>query len=487
MQDTHHETVLGRIHRIVQESPDLPALVDGTGTTTYGDLWATASAWAAALAPQANSGAVVGILHPRGVNVPTCHLATWLSGNAYLPLDPALPQGRLEAILRDARCPVVLTTEELSARVPSGVATVTGPVAGAPVISPREQPEDLAYVIYTSGTTGTPKGVEIEHRSVELLMRWYRPHFKLARGTRVSMLANLMFDGLVLDEWGALGAGATLAVPDQATVTVPQRIGAFLDEFEIEHAYLPTPMLERFLAINPTPRTLRSVATGGDRLRIWPAADFPAAVHNTYGPTEATVLVTSSRDLRTVTSRDGFADIGSAVDGAEVWLEDQTGVRIDEPGTPGELVIAGSFLARGYRHAPKLTAAAFEGGHYRTGDLCRWTPDGQLDFLGRHDTQVKLRGYRVELEEIEQVILAEPGVQQVAVIVTGEGSGQEVLAYLEGSCDADALRDQLTRILPDYMIPDKFTFVAALPATSSGKVDRVALRSTAGESGAWSA
>jgi amino acid adenylation domain-containing protein len=387
-----------------------------------------------------------------------------------------LPDGRVAAILDDARCSVVVTTRELAGRLPPGVTAVTAPdvpPSDAPVAA---RPDGLAYVIYTSGTTGSPKGVEIEHHSVERLMRWYRTQFGLTGGVRVSMLANLMFDGLVLDVWGALSAGATLAVPGQDILATPQRIGAFLDEYEVAHAYLPTPMLERYLATGPRPRSLRSIATGGDRLRVWPAADFPAAVHNTYGPTEATVLVTASRDLRTVTDRTGFADIGAAVAGAQVWLEDDDGARVSSPGAPGELVIAGPLLARGYRHAPELTAAAFGAGHYRSGDLCRWTPDGWLEFLGRRDTQVKVRGYRVELGEIEQVLLRQDGVEQAVVVVTGEGGAQELLAFVEGAGDGESFPDRLAHVLPDYMVPDKIMFVAALPATASGKVDRAALQ-----------
>lgn len=472
-------TVVTEIWDQVCDAPNRVALIHQADAVTYGGLWAAASQWAEAIRPHvAGPEPVVGVLRARGPGVPIAHLAAWLAQAAYLPLDPALPPGRLAAILDDSRCRVVLTTSDLVDRLPEAVIPVTAPVSGIDsVVPPRDNAGGVAYVIYTSGTTGRPKGVEVGHQSLAHLMAWYRARFALGPQVRTSMLANLMFDGLVLDEWGTLSAGSTLVIPGQAVLASPLQIAAFLDTSGISHAYLPTPMLERFLATGPRPSSLSCVVTGGDRLRIWPAPDFPAAIYNTYGPTESTVLVTASGDLRTVAHRDGLPSIGLPVAGAEVWLEDSSCAVITETGVPGQLVIGGPLLAHGYRHAPALTAAAFarnaDGARtYRTGDFCAWNRYGDIDFLGRSDTQVKLGGYRVELAEIEQIIMREPGIGQAVVLVIGEGAEQRLHAWAEGRPDVPALRERLHYELPSYMVPECIAFLAEFPVTGSGKVDR---------------
>jgi amino acid adenylation domain-containing protein len=474
-------TVVTEVWQQVRDAPDRVALIHQAGAVTYGDLWAAASRWAEAIRPHiAGPDPLVGVLRARGPGVPVAHLAAWLAQAAYLPLDPALPPGRLAAILSDSRCQVVLTTSAMADRLPAGVIPVTAPVSAAGSAPPRDNPGDVAYVIYTSGTTGRPKGVEVGHRSLAHLMGWYRAHFTLGPQVRASMLANLMFDGLVLDEWGALSAGSTLAIPAQEVLASPLRTATFLDASGVSHAYLPTPMLERFLAAGARPSALRCIVTGGDRLRIWPDRDFPAAVYNTYGPTESTVLVTASGDLRTAGRRDGLASIGRPVAGAEVWLEGSCGEVITEAGVPGQLVIGGPLLAHGYRHAPASTAAAFprnaDGARtYRTGDFCAWNHHGDIDFLGRSDTQVKVGGYRVELAEIEQIIMREPGIGQAVVLVVGEGPEPRLLAWAEGWANESALRARLYHELPGYMVPEAIEFVVEFPATGSGKVDRSVL------------
>lgn len=480
------------VHRILDNVASSPQAVAVEGTDlhlTYRGMWDAAGRWGAAVRPHVTGpDDVVGVLLPRGPEVVVAHLAAWRSRAGYLPLDPVLPDGRLATILQDAGCRVVVTTPDLASRLPGRVAAITAPAAMSEPPGPEAVlpgPADLAYVIYTSGTTGRPKGVEVEHGSVALLMEWYRDRFSLEAGVRTSMCANLMFDGLVLDEWGTLSAGATLVVPRQQVLADPAAIGGFLEEKAIRHAYLPTPMLERVLRADQRPTGLRTVATGGDRLRMWPGPDFPAEIHNTYGPTEATVLVTSSGDVRAEQLRGAAAaSIGHAVPGAEVWLEGPAGQLVTEPGEPGELVIGGRFLARGYRAAPDLTAAAFtvrpDGTRaYRTGDFCAWDENGDLAFLGRRDGQVKLKGYRVELAEIEQAIMAEEGVLQAVAAVVGEGPEQRLIAWAEGAADEALLRRRLERDLPDYMIPHSITFLAGFPSTTSGKVDRGALIATA--------
>ncbi|MEH1015650.1 amino acid adenylation domain-containing protein [Micromonospora sp. CPCC 206060] len=483
------------IRRWVDIQPDAPALVHGGGTVSYAELWSAARGWAGALRPlltgTAGTGArptgpsdpgpapVVGVLADRGPLVPTGQLAAWLAGAGYLPLDPAVPPGRLASVIARADCRVVITTDALRTLLPPGVTALTAPADPVGSVDPVDLvPADaagLAYVIYTSGSTGEPKGVEVGHHSLALLLRWYRDFFQLGPGGRTSMLCNLGFDGLVVDVWGALYAGAAVAIPEQSVVTSPERIAGFLADYGVTHTNMPTPMLERFLGAGQRPGRVRTVETGGDLLRTWPGPDFPAPVFNTYGPTEGTVQVTAGGDLRTVVDRERLPTLGRPLPDAEVYLVGPDGSVVTTPGDEGEVVIGGPMLALGYRGDAELTARVFRadgpgGGRvYHTGDICRWTEDGELEFLGRRDQQIKIRGYRVELGEIEQRILRYPGVRMVAVVPAGDG---RLAAWAEGDGDPAAILADLGTVLPDYMVPERLVFVSGLPVTSNGKVDR---------------
>ncbi|MBO4210277.1 amino acid adenylation domain-containing protein, partial [Micromonospora echinofusca] len=423
--------------------------------------------------PGSDPDPVVGVLAERGPLAPTGQLAAWLAGAGYLPLDPAVPPGRLATVIARAGCRVVITTDDLRTLLPPGVTALTAPAD--PVDPVPADATGLAYVIYTSGSTGEPKGVEVGHHSLARLLHWYRDFFGLGPDGRTSMLCNLGFDGLVVDVWGALYAGAAVAIPEQSVVTDPERIAGFLADYGVTHTNMPTPMLERFLGAGQRPGRVRTVETGGDLLRTWPAPDFPAPVFNTYGPTEGTVLVTAGRDLRTVGDRERLPTLGRPLPDADVYLVGPDGRVVTTPGDEGEVVIGGPMLARGYRGDAGATARAFRtdgpGGErvYHTGDICRWTGDGELEFLGRRDHQVKIRGYRVELGEIEQRILRYPGVRMVAVVPAGDG---RLAAWAEGDGDAVAILADLGTTLPDYMVPERLVFLPGLPLTSNGKIDR---------------
>ena len=468
------------IEQWAAERPDRPALVGPHGVTTYGDLWADARAWAGAVGELAGPDRIVGVLRSRDALVPVVQLAAWLSGAAYLPLDPSLPRGRLATILRESGCTVVCTTDDLRSRLPGDVVAVTRP---GPAVPPkRRHAKDLAYVIYTSGSSGVPKGVEIEHGNLATLMRWYRDFYRMGPHTRTSMFANLGFDCLVIDVWTALYAGGAVAIPDQAVLDDPHRMARFLDEHDVAHADMPTAMYERYLASGARSTALRVIETGGDQLRLWPPPDYPAAVFNGYGPTEATVQVTISGDLRTG-SGDGLPPIGRPLPGVTIRLLDESGAEVSQPGDVGELVIYGDLVGRGYRNRPELTAAVFADGpprSYRTGDLCRWTADGELAYLGRIDSQVQLRGYRVEPGEIEQQMMLVPGVELAAVAPVGDGPHVSLRGWVAGHVDVDAVLAHLRHTLPAYMVPDPITVLDALPMTVNGKVDRRSLAASVG-------
>jgi amino acid adenylation domain-containing protein len=477
--------VVGQARR----SPDDLAVADPDRSLTYAQLLERARGWRAALAKRLPTGPepIVGTFRRRDVDVPASQLGIWLARGAYLPLDPGLPAGRIAEILSDASCQVVVTTAELAHMLPTGISIVTAPDA----VPEGEDGEDgglddparLAYVIYTSGSTGRPKGVAVEHGSLARLLDWYCPAFGVASGTRGAMFNGLGFDVTVSDTWAPLSVGGELHLPRETVIRDAEAIADTIAERNIEHCLLSTAVGEILLTAVDGPPSLRSLVLAGDRLRIWPAPNYPAAVHNGYGPTEATVLTTATGDLRALapSSAGMLPTIGRAVEGALLRLLDPAGKPVDRPGERGELWIGGTCLARGYYRATGLTAERFidgeDGRWYRSGDICSWTEDGELAFHGRADGQVKLRGYRVELGEIEHRVLRLPGVRQCAVLPCEWGDDQVLIAWIEGDADPRDVRHQLSRSLPDYMVPTEMVPVAAMPLTVNGKIDRSALLS----------
>jgi amino acid adenylation domain-containing protein len=350
----------------------------------------------------------------------------------------------------------------------------------------------LAYVIYTSGSTGVPKGVALEHRGLENLVHWYVRRFGLGPGDRVSLVAAPSFDATVLELLPALAAGASVHVPPDDARLAPERLQAWLLDQRITVAHLPTPVAEAALQLAwPANPPLRVLLTGGDRLRVRPGASLPFPVFNNYGPTENTVLATSGP----VAAGAGPDDrrppsIGRPLDNVQTYVLD----RHLEPvpvGAAGELYVGGASLARGYVGRPDLTAERFlpspfqaAGGRlYRTGDLGRWLPDGTLDFLGRADQQVKIRGVRVEPAEVAAAILDHPGVTAAEVVAVGTLAGETRLV----ACVVPApgleptpreLRAHCLGILPGSMTPAAFHLMETFPLLPSGKVDRAVLAST---------
>jgi amino acid adenylation domain-containing protein len=486
MTPTRNEArpVPAAIESWVLAQPQAPAIVGDHGEVSYRELWDEASRWAGALSGHTfGPDAVVGVLVRRGTAAPVRHLAAWWVGAGYLPLDPSLPRDRIATIIAEADCRVVLTTEELAESLPAGVEAVTAP---GPAIAPVAwEARRLAYVIYTSGSTGKPKGVEIGHASLAALADWYRAFYRLEAGSRTSMFANLAFDCLVVDVWPALSAGGAVAVPDDRVLTDPKLMGEFLERCDVQHTEMPTAMFERFLRSGQDPGHVATIETGADRLRLWPPADYPAAVYNTYGPTEATVQVTVSEDLRGYHDRTQLPPLGRPLPGAQVAVVRPDGTTVEHPGEDGELVVSGPVLARGYRNAPGLTAAAFlgDGGRdgerrYRTGDVCRWNKAGELEFVKRADEQVQIHGFRVELGEIEQRMMQFPGAGLAAVLAVEDEDDPHLLGWVDGAVDGAELIAYLGVRLPPYMIPRRLTVLDRLPMTPNGKVDKQRLRGT---------
>ncbi|MFF0370047.1 non-ribosomal peptide synthetase [Micromonospora sp. NPDC005087] len=453
--------------------PERPAVVDRHGTLRYRDLVTEATVLAGALARELPPPAtghpdpVVAVLQPRTAAAVVGPLAAMFCGAAFLPLDPSSPPARIAQILADARCRVAVAAEELVERLPAGVTVVR---AGQEEHLRLPEPDDLAYLISTSGSTGRPKQVEVAHRSLWTVLDWYARFFRLGPGVRTAAFAGLAFDAALLDIWAPLIRGATVVLADEEVARDPERIAEALRG--VDHCFLSTPLAEQLLRSDVDTGRLRTLATGGDRLRLWPPTGFGAAVHNLYGPTEATILVTATDDLRRYADRGGPPPIGRAVAGALLTLDGEV---------EGELVIGGPVLAQGYR-AGTETATAFGTGpdgvsrHYRTGDVCRRDAAGELHFVGRVDGQVKIRGQRIELREVESALLELPGVGQAAAEPVHRAGAALLVAWVTGPVTPEAVRAGLRDRLPAAMVPHTVDVRDALPLTPNGKLDRAALR-----------
>jgi amino acid adenylation domain-containing protein len=477
------QTACDHFERQAALTPESPALVTAARTVTYAELNEHAGRIAGRLRELwAGPGARIAVLAERGPDMVAGLLAVWKVGAAYIPLDPEYPSERLAFMLHDAAVPVVLTQRKLAPRLPptgSVIVCLDEPLAAAGAVSPSVAgPDDIAYVIYTSGSTGQPKGVAVTHRSLGNLVAWHRQTYRVTPADRATQLASPAFDAAVWELWPYLSAGASVHVPDDETRLAPPKLVSWLAEHRITLCFLPTPLLEAALA-EPWPENmaLRAVLTGGDTLHRRPGKNFPGVLVNHYGPTECTVVAT------TATIEPGGASgtappIGRPIANTEVFV-------LDRHLHPVPVGVAG--LAHGYLNRPDLTAEKFvphpfqpDARLYQTGDRARWRPDGQLEFLGRLDDQVKILGHRVELGEIEAALAGHPAVRQGAVVAqeTAHG-GRRLVAFCVPAADpppAEAeLRLFLRSRLPEAMVPAAFVVLAALPLTPHGKVDRRAL------------
>jgi amino acid adenylation domain-containing protein len=462
-------------------TPDATAVAGGDERLSYAELRARARRLARHLRRAgAAPGSLVGVRVRRAPGLLVALLGVLEAGAAYLPLDPDLPPERLAFILDDAGASIVLDDRELLAALQAhGSDDPDGDLGPAP----RAHPGDLAYAIYTSGSTGRPKGVEIEHRALVNFLLAMRD--ALGAGERDVWLAltSLSFDISALELLLPLVVGAKVVLAPEA------RDGPALDRLIAEHGIThvqATPSGWRVLLAAGFDRPGITALVGGEALPPPLARELRPRVKwlaNLYGPTETTVWST----LWPVPEHADAVRIGRPIANTQVYVLD-SGMRPVPVGVPGDLYIGGAGLARGYRGRPALTAERFvpdpfgpAGGRlYATGDRARWRADGQLEFLGRIDDQVKLRGYRVEPGEVEARLLDHPAVAQAAVVAHADpGGDQRLVAYMvsraQGGPDAGELRRHLARSLPGYMVPSAFVTLERLPLTPSGKLDRSAL------------
>ncbi|GAA1930721.1 hypothetical protein GCM10009716_42690 [Streptomyces sodiiphilus] len=472
--------------------PDATALVCGDASVTYRELDGLTGGLATALTGAgAGPGTPVGVCLERGTWPVAAMLAVWRAGGVYVPLDPRLPAERIAFMLAEAgvRC-VVADAGTAGALAPLGVPLVRVETVRPHPHGPRRipGPGDLAYTIFTSGSTGRPKAVGVEHHALAAHVAAACDQFALTADDRVLTFASLSFDASLEQILPALGTGATVVIRPDEIWSVEELAARVREErvtvMEVTPSYWEE-IVARLDDIAGDLATLRLLVTGGEALPSAPLADWfrrlpGVPVVNTYGPTEAVISATAHPVTGPVAGR---VPIGRPLGSRRVYVVDDHGALVP-PGVPGELLIGGPELARGYLGRPAMTAERFvpdpfggDGGRlYRTGDLVRLLPDGNLEFLGRTDNQVKIRGFRIEPGEIEAVLQQHPAVHGAAVLVRELRGERALVGYAAGrGTDAGELADWCRAKLPSYMVPAVITVLDALPRTVQGKLDTAAL------------
>jgi amino acid adenylation domain-containing protein len=495
-------TVHERFAAQAAASPDAPALAGRGSILTYGELDRAANRLARRLRRfgprRITPESTVAVCLESSPEMVLACLAVLKAGGAFVPLDPAQPAERLAGMLEDSRAVLLVARADgarrlagtgVPALVLGGEEGVEDPAAGEdssppdPAAGSVEGGRRLAYVIFTSGSTGRPRGVAVEHAALLNLAAWHHRAFGLTSRDRVSQVAGVGFDAAVWEVWPALLAGASVHLADEAARRSPEELRDWLLAARITVAFTPTPLAEHLPRLPwPVDGALRLLLTGGDTLHAYPG-NLPFRLINNYGPTENAVVATSG-PVPAAGERP-LPSIGRPIANVRVRLLDAS-LEPVPAGVPGEVCLAGASLARGYLHRPAETAERFipdpwasEPGArlYRTGDRARFLPDGEIDFLGRLDRQLKLRGFRIEPAEIEARLAEHPGVREAAVLLEAVAGRERLVAFVAApeALDSSGLRRHLAEHLPEAMIPAAFAVLPALPRTPNGKLDRAAL------------
>ncbi len=512
---TEDEIVELCVHRMVEaqveRTPDAIAVELAGQRLTYRELNERANQLARHLRTLGVGPEVAtGILMERAPDLIVAVLAVLKAGGAYVPLDPAAPLSRLQMILRDSGARVLLTEQTLAALsetagsqvqiVAVDVERVQLATLSTENLEDFATPDNLAYVIYTSGSTGTPKGVAVQHRSLATYTATANAAYEIHQGDRVLQFASISFDASAEEIYPCLTSGATLVLRDEQMLSSVARFLRSCGDLALTMLDLPTAYWHEVAqALSreelELPPSVRLVIIGGERAlperfaqwreRVGP----PVRLVNTYGPTEATIVATSSELLGPSSEAAGIElPIGAPVRNAQAYVLDQK-LQPVPIGVAGELHLGGAGVARAYLNRPELTAEKFiphpfsltPGERlYRTGDRVRYRPDGQLEYLGRVDQQVKVRGFRIELGEIEAALYTHASVRDALVMLREDNPGEKrLVAYLvqdeSQKTTASELWSFLNERLPAYMIPAAFVMLEELPLTPSGKIDRRAL------------
>ncbi|MBJ8348036.1 amino acid adenylation domain-containing protein, partial [Antrihabitans sp. YC2-6] len=498
--DVPSSTVIERFYAQAAATPDAVALVFADEELTYAEFAARVNKLARTLiAEGVGPESLVAIGIRRSFDMLVAMYATLAAGGGYVPIDPDHPGARTRYVLESSAPACVLTTtgDDLAINGDYDVLELDtldlGEFSGAPITAAERlgtvSPANIAYVIYTSGSTGRPKGVAVSNRSMANQISWVTSEYGISADDVVLHKTPATFDVSVWELFGTLVVGGrmVIAAPDG------HRDPIYLSDIIGEHGVTMTSFVPSMLSVFAGSasaadcESLRIVQVAGEALSGSTVAAFRnvsnAGVHNLYGPTEFTVHATAFEITETTTSA---VPIGRPVWNSHVYVLDR-GLSPVPAGVPGELYLAGAQLARGYYDRPDLSADRFVADPfaaglrmYRTGDVVTWRPDGNLDYIGRADFQVKFRGQRIELGEIEAAVRTYPGITQAVALVVDTVAGDQLVAYLvapDGEVDTGAVKSALVRLLPSYMVPSALVVLNELPLNPSGKLDRRALPS----------
>ncbi|HHW67015.1 MAG TPA: amino acid adenylation domain-containing protein [Epulopiscium sp.] len=430
-----------------------------------------------------NIGDYIALISERSIDMIVGAMAILKAGGAYVPISKNLPKTRIDYILRDSNVSIILMQSNLLKDDYSDYEVILldkdnfddendkdiGKISG---------PHDLAYILYTSGTTGNPKGVLIEHRSVVNLSQWFGKTYNLDKNKNVLHMTNISFDVSVEETITTLLNGATIVILPENMILNQNTFKEFIDKYDINIAQFVPITLKELLLKNKKMNSLKVVICGGDKLDSKlrdEVLDLGYTLYNNYGPTEATVDSIFTR------CRKGKNVIGKPINNTQILICDEFNV-IQPIGVAGELCIMGDGVARGYLNNKELTMKKFVSSPlntnkkmYKTGDFARWLPDGNIEFIGRIDDQVKINGVRIELGEIESKILCHKDIENAAVIAKPYQNGNLcIYAYFTSKrvLSSKELKEHLTKYLPDYMIPKYFIHISKFPLMPSGKIDK---------------
>lgn len=481
--------------------PDKTAAVYQDQKITYRELDQRSNQFASLLLSQGiKEGKYVPIWLDRSLEWMVAVLGIIKTGAAYVPIDPAYPAKRVEYILSDTSADIIITNQILKTHLSGTEQTKVFDLSSMENLNdlPSEHPEinihqnNLAYTIYTSGSTGKPKGVMVSHQAIQHLVTWHNHHFHVDHSSKLTLVAGLAFDISVWETWSALSSGATIFIADNEQRTDAVALVDFYRRNQITHGFVPTVLVPPFVnySRNYTDLKLKYLFTGGEKLKPVLTSELSYELIDYYGPTECTVYAT----FRKVKDTNGkyMSSIGRPIANAKAYILSEK-MELLPVGATGELCIGGSILANGYLNNEELTNTKFIANPfnekeklYRTGDLAKWKPDGEIEFLGRIDNQIKIRGFRVEPGEIERTLMHQKDIREALVIgKETEGSTQYLIAFIVLNQGLErgisSIRNRLKDELPGYMIPAQIIFIDNIPLTANGKTDTQALKDLAAQ------
>ncbi|WP_298422706.1 non-ribosomal peptide synthetase [uncultured Kordia sp.] len=475
-----------------QKYPEKIAVSDQHESLTYKELNELSNQVAHNLVKEYDikKGDIIAVLHERSPKMIVALLAILKAGGAYVPIDVNYPTERIQYILENTKSKLLFTSSNFLFDLDfyEGIffaldLQLEDLAESKENLHTEITTEDSVYVVYTSGSTGRPKGVEIRHKSLVNLVHVYKEQFDITENDHLTQVASAGFDAMGFEIWPSLLNGCSLHIIDELTRLDQVLLKKFLEEKEITVSFQPTVLAKQLLELSWSKGTLRALISAGEKLHLDTLPEVPFDIYNLYGPTEDTVWSTWKK--MTSESKRPYYSIGKPILNHKLYVLNKT-QQLQPIGAKGEICIGGIGVAKGYLHNEQLTAEKFiknpfkeDEYLYKTGDVGIWHDEGELEFIGRIDDQVKIRGQRVEIKEIEHVILKKSNILEVVIIPKND---QDNHVYLTAFCVASdinsvsSLKQELAKELPDYMIPTEIIHIETLPLTANGKVDKKALQ-----------